>query len=164
MASTLTKFHVGDLVMVDPQAVGVNTAFIGKRFVVTKVNPKNVVAFPALEDGTRIPHERGINYPKDILLPYDPTAPAVVAPASVAISEPYQPPLADGTIVSLAKPFKDFTVDTPLVVLNGETRGGKVKVTRVGGDGYRYLSIRRQGLVERDLGWLVRTLGSQGHV
>lgn len=161
MASTLTKFRPGDLVMIDPSSAGVQYGstprhLLGKPFRVERVNPKNIVAYPADADGQRIPGARGINYPKDTLVAYDPTSPAVVLPKAVEIPLP----LADGTIVTLKKAWKDITLDTPLIVTRDN--GRKVHCTVVGGG--HSLSIARPGLVERDLGWLVRTLGSQGHV
>lgn len=119
----------------------------GRVFIVEKVNPKNVIC--RAEDGGR-----GINYPKTLL-----TAATDDALAASSAPRPFVPVehFEVGTIVTLTRPYRDWTTETPLVVIGG--RGDKVNVTLIGGDHDRYVRVpARSGLVRRDLAWLAERL------
>lgn len=139
-------FSKGDRVYVDPAFDGAAAGVLGRVFVVDKVNPKNVRCHA--EDGGR-----GINYPKEALKLYE--------GGEVPVGRPFVP-IADteffsaGEIVTLKRAYKDWTAETPLVVLVDKVN--KVNVTLLGGDGDRYLRCPREGLVKRDLDWLAEAL------
>lgn len=137
------KFTKGDRVYVDPAFAGIRDEVLGRVFVVRKVNPKNVLC--DAEDGGK-----GINYPAESLRPYEGEIPA----AAAVLGRPYVPVefFDAGSIVTLTAPWRDWTTETPLVVLADKVN--KVNVTRLGGDGDHYLRAPREGLTRRTVEWL----------
>lgn len=121
----------------------------GRVFIVRKVNPKNLRCDAA--DGGR-----GFNCPAALLV----AATEENVKAGGAVSRPFVPRefFSLGEIVSLKRPWRDWTTETPLVVTGGRD---KVNVTLVGGDKDRYLRVPSSGLVRRDRGWLVEALEAE---
>lgn len=144
----MAGFKKGDRVYVDPEYPNVGGGVLGRVFVVEKVNPKNVRC--TAEDGGK-----GINYPAESLIRW---APGVNVPAAAVLGRPYVPVqfFEAGSIVTLTRPWKNWTTETPLVVL--ADRGNKVNVTLVGGDGDHYLRTPREGLTRRSVEWLAEAL------
>jgi hypothetical protein len=146
---TATAFARGMLVIADPeQGFRVQPEVLGRVFRVTKVNPKNVQA-EATDGG------RGINYPKDLLVPAPPEGEPVPAPV---LGRPYQPRefFSAGEVVTMSRPYKEFGTESPMVVLKDNDR--KVNVAPLGGDRDRYIRCPPDGLVKRDLAWLAERL------
>lgn len=131
MTDTTVRFKTGDVVT--PRLGFGADGVAGQPFVVTKRNPKNVLAKP--QDN---PMGKGLNFPDFARL--------------MGVEVPL--PLLEGTIVTLAKAWRDVTTTTPLVVTgNGPKR---VNVARVGGGGA--MRVPQAGLVERDVAWLTAAL------
>lgn len=119
----------------------------GRVFTVEKVNPKKLKC--SADDGGL-----GINFPKDLLAP----ATDENLAAGKTVSTPFVPRefFSVGEIVTLAKSWKDWGTDKPLVVL--KDGGKRVNVTPLGGDDDKYLRVPPSGLVKRDLEWLAEAL------
>lgn len=141
----MTGLKKGDRVYVDPAfaAEGV----VGRVFVVHKINPKNVLC--TAEDGGK-----GINYPHGSLRPYEGEIPG----AAAVLGRPFVPTefFNAGEIVTLTRPWKDWTTETPLVVLADKVK--RVNVTRLGGAGDQYLRVPHGGLTRRTVEWLAQAL------
>lgn len=133
----------GDRVVVNPDYPGVRANVLGRVYVVDRVNPKNVVCRP--EDGVG----RGINYPKESLLPA--TDENI---AKAAAPRPYEPRefFTCGEIVTTKVPVKGREADEPFIVLKDD--GNKVNIALLGGDNDRYWRMPASGLVKRDRTWL----------
>jgi len=144
----MTTLKPGDHVYVDPNFPGAAADVLGREFIVQKINPKNVKC--AAVDGGR-----GINYPATSLVVYD--GGGIPGPERVQ-QQPVEFFTA-GEIVTLARPWKDWTTETPLVVL--ADKGRRVNVTPLGGAGDMYLRTPHVGLVKRDLAWLTERLVEQ---
>lgn len=149
MSDTVT-FRKDMRVMVDPeQAYRAQPEVVGRVFTVAKVNPKNVVC-NATDGG------RGINYPKDLLVP----APAEGEPMPTPqLGRPFEPRefFAEGDIVTFTRPYKHITTDTPCVVLRDNEK--RVNVAPLGtNDAGWYVRAPHSGLVKRDLAWLAERL------
>lgn len=123
----------------------------GRVFTVEKLNPKKAKC--SADDGGR-----GINFPYDILC--EATDENVQA-GGEPITRPFDPDafFTTGEVVTMKDSWKDFTPETPLVVI-GDT-GKRVKVARLGGDNDRYVRCGRDSLVKRDLEWLAGALLEQ---
>lgn len=158
-----TQFKVGDLVVCNPLAGWPGSA-LGKRYRIVKKGPKNFTCEPVDAEGNVLPHERGIRGDGESMLPVDhPDAPKPLGGKGDFVGVPYVAPLAEGTIVTLKKAYKEWTTEQPCIVI-GETSSGKVKVARLGTGDYTTLTVARIGIEVHDLNWLGRTLGSQGFV
>jgi hypothetical protein len=119
---------------------------VGRVFTVEKLNPKKVRC--SADDG-----DRGINFPYELLA--EATEENLNAgPAT----RPFDPDafFTVGEVVTMKTDWKDVTTETPLVVIGDS--GKRVKVTRLGGDGDRYVRCGREALVKRDLEWLAGAL------
>lgn len=141
-------FKKGDKVIPNPEfAERMPAGVLGRVFTVEKVNPKNLKC--SADDGGR-----GINFPAEILKAYDPNV-----PLSEQIGRPVREFVffGEGEIVSLKSAWRDWSVDTPLVVIKQTDL--KVNVVPVGGtpNGV-YLRIPATGLVKRDKMWLAERL------
>lgn len=144
----MTTLRSGDRVYVDPEYPNVGGSVLGRVFTVDKVNPKNVRC--TAEDGGR-----GINYPAESLKRYEG---GDVPAAAAVLGRPYEPIefFTAGEIVTLKRAWKDWSTETPLVVLQDKVN--KVNVTLLGGDGDRYLRVGREGLERRSVEWLAEAL------
>ena len=144
------RFKVGDKVtpVHDDERVPNDTR--GRVFTVRTRNPKKVKC--DADDGGR-----GINFPDEILRP---ATDENVKLGQGPFTRPYVPPVFFdiGEIVTLTRPYKDITVDTPMVVIADKQR---VNVTKLGGDDGQYLRANRENLVKRDLAWLREELSKQ---
>lgn len=134
----------GDRVYVDP--ADATPSVLGRVFVVEKVNPKNVLC--RAEDGGK-----GINYPATTLRIYEGDGVPILP-----LGRPYVPIefFTVGEIVTLTRPWKDWTTETPLVVIADKVK--RVNVARLGGDGDHYLRTPREGLTRRTVEWLAEAL------
>lgn len=141
-------FKKGDKVIPNPEfADRMPSGVLGRVFTVEKVNPKNLKC--SADDGGR-----GINFPASILKAYDPNV-----PLANQIGRPFRALefFSEGEIVSLKSAWRDWSVDTPLVVIKQTDL--KVNVVPVGGTSNGvYLSIPSSGLVKRDKMWLAERL------
>ena len=117
--------HVGQKVTPDPTSDRVNPATRGRTYTVAKVNPKNVKC--TADDGGR-----GLNYPRELLVPATPE-----------------------NLAAASKPLIRETT-CPMVVIGGTST--RIKVARIGGDDDRYVLIPDSGLIRRDRAWLAGAL------
>lgn len=145
----MDKITEGMKVTPDPTSDRIPDDVRGRVFTAYKVNPKNVRC--SADDGGR-----GINYPKALLVE---ATDENVAAGKLPMTRPYEPPehYVVGEIVTLKTAYKDWTTETPLVVIGGQNR---VNVTLLGGADDQYLRAPRTGLVRRDLSWLREHLTS----
>lgn len=151
MTDATVTFRRQQRVIVKPEcAHQAPSGVMGRVFVVEKVNPKNLLC--QAEDGGR-----GINYPKDSLMPAPP--PGEPLP-EIPLGRPYEPAreeyFAAGEVVTLDRAFKDFGTNTPMVVL--QDKGTKVNVAPLFGDGDRYVRAAPTGLIKRSPAWLAERL------
>lgn len=152
----MRKFGVGDKVTPKADAYGVPKDTLGRVFEVTKVNPKNTKA-KALDGG------RGINFPQEILVAATDENVAAGEAARGSVFGRSVEPVRDeffkpGEIVTLKRPWRDWTTETPLVVI--ADKGRKVNVVPLGGAAElgRYLRVPPTGLEKRSRGWLAALL------
>lgn len=146
----ITKKHEGQLkVVADPNDARIPDDVRGRVFTVSKVNPKTVVC--TADDGGR-----GIKYPKDLLV--EATDDNVKAAQHPVLGTPWEPReiFVMGEVVTLKRPYKEHTTETPLVVM--ADKGKRVNVALLGGDEDRYVRCAPEGLVKRDLAWLAERL------
>lgn len=132
--------------MVDPEGIGARDAVLGRVYTVTKVNRVNVKC--SADDGGR-----GLIYPPDLLLPYDPENPPTGSVTRVPIESEWY---VLGEIVTFKKPPAGFADDCPFVVM--ADNGDKVRVARLGGDKNKYFRATKRGIVRRDVPWLIERL------
>jgi hypothetical protein len=144
------EFKIGMKVIADPDDPRTQDDVRGRVFTVHKVNPKRVQC--TADDGGR-----GINYSKDLLI----EATDENVKAAQVLGRPYEPPefFYMGEIVTMKRPYKDWTTETPLIVM--ADKGQKVNVALLGGDGDRYVRAVGAGLVKRDLAWLRERLADE---
>lgn len=140
--------HVGQKVTPDPTSDRVNPATRGRTYTVAKVNPKNVKC--TADDGGR-----GLNYPRELLVP---ATPENLAAASKPLIREFVPRehFTLGEIVTLKQPLGRHSTTCPMVVIGGTST--RIKVARIGGDDDRYVLIPDSGLIRRDRAWLAGAL------
>lgn len=151
MTATATAYRprVGDRVVVDPNGIGVSPSTLGRVYVVSKVNPKNVKC-TATDGG------RGLNYPADLLVPAPegaPTATATATPVPVPTFTWHEA----GTVVTCDRDLESWKAGTPLVVWKCD--GEKSNVTLLGGAARGcYYRVPVARLTVRDTAWLTEYL------
>jgi hypothetical protein len=142
MHALAPRLRVGQLVTPtnDPR---VRPETYGRKFIVDKVNPKNVRC--SATDGGR-----GINYPADLLRVT--TESEVLGDQQLVRARPLElrEPIPAGTFVRLLKPYSSrdlsYSTDDVLVVIKDDGRN-RINVCRAGGaDGPRYLRVGPDGL------------------
>jgi hypothetical protein len=143
--TTTRTYRVGERVTPDPSQEGIPQGTIGRVFTVAKVNPVNIKC--TADDGGR-----GINFPAHCLLP------ATEENLSPTGARPFVPRefYSVGEVVTLARPYKEATTDTPFVVI--ADKGRMINVALLGGENDRYVRVPSTGLVKRDLTWLAQAL------
>lgn len=139
-------FSIGDKVT-PLNTDGVPAACLGRIYTVRKINKVNLSC--DADDGGR-----GISFPPHLLT----AATEDTLNAGLSIGRPYVPreffPM--GTIVTLKRAWRDWSPDTPLVVI--ADKGQRVNVTLLGGNEDRYLRTSPESLVTRDMAWLTEHL------
>lgn len=127
MSTTITTFKAGDKVSIDdPKYPGVWT--------IKSVGPKNCVVIPDAGG-------RGLRAPKWML-----KAPTTAAAEITAAAAPYVHHSA-GEIVRLVRGSDDQRDGLWVVLVD---KGERINVTRLGGDGDRYLRVPRSWLAKVD--------------
>lgn len=143
----MSKFVKGDKVVPNPAfAERMPSGVLGRVFTVEKVNPKNLRC--SADDGGR-----GINFPAEILMAYDPDAP----PAAI-VSRPFveREIYHEGEIVSLRNPFRSWGTDIPFIVIReGDKR---IRIAVLGGSEGRYLLMPPSSLIKRDKMWVAERI------
>lgn len=137
---------IGDRVIVDPAVA--RSSHLGVVYRVTRLLPVNVVVEPV--DGGRT-----MKINPGFLQPAPATEADTIestssgnASAGAATSASFQPPLEQGTVVTVAGPGWTRPADQLYVVLRDS--GGRVSVTRLGGDNGRYWRVNRRLLTVID--------------
>lgn len=135
--------HTGMKVTPDPTSPYVRSETVGRVFTVTKINPKNVRC--TADDGGR-----GLNYPRELLVPATPENLAK-AQDPARLSRPFVPRelYALGEVVTLKRAYRQYDTQAPFVVI-GSTPN-RTKVAPLGGNNDEYLLIPAGGLERRVL-------------